>query len=76
VAVVRAGAADCLYARVDGCMVDGRLHLMELELLEPSLFLAEHPDAAGRLADALVGALDAGRAGVEASSLPPAEVRR
>lgn len=55
--VVRAGADGCLYARVDGCVVDGRLHLMELELVEPSLFLAEHPEAAGRLADALLGAL-------------------
>jgi glutathione synthase/RimK-type ligase-like ATP-grasp enzyme len=58
-AVVRAGAAECLYARVDGCVLDGRFHLMELELLEPSLFLREHPAAAERLADALVRALDA-----------------
>ncbi|MHB1223597.1 MAG: ATP-grasp domain-containing protein [Gemmatimonadaceae bacterium] len=78
-AVVRAGAADCLYARVDGCVVDGRLLLMELELLEPSLFLAGHPAAADRLADALVDVLGASRAGVGASpALParPAEVRR
>jgi hypothetical protein len=32
---------------------------MELELLEPLLFLGEHPGAAERLADALVRALDA-----------------
>ena len=32
---------------------------MELELLEPSLFLREYPAAAERLADALVRALDA-----------------
>jgi len=43
-----------LYARVDGCMVDGAFQLMELELLEPSLFLAADPAAAGRLADALL----------------------
>jgi uncharacterized protein YbjT (DUF2867 family) len=58
-AVVRAAAAECLYARVDGCVLDGRFHLMELELLEPLLFLGEHPGAAERLADALVRALDA-----------------
>ena len=34
-----------LYARVDGCEVDGRLLLMELELLEPSLFLLDGPGA-------------------------------
>jgi hypothetical protein len=35
---------------VDGCVVDGRFLLMELELLEPVLFLAQAPEAAGRLA--------------------------
>jgi glutathione synthase/RimK-type ligase-like ATP-grasp enzyme len=33
------GAGTPLYARVDGCVVDGALLLMELELLEPELFL-------------------------------------
>ncbi len=32
-------AKDCLYARVDGVMVDGEFLLMELELIEPFLFL-------------------------------------
>ena len=43
-----------LYARVDGCIVDGELRLMELEVLEPELFLRCAPESAGRLADALL----------------------
>ena len=43
-----------LYARVDGCAMAGRLMLMELELLEPSVFLHADPSAAGRFADAIV----------------------
>lgn len=46
-----------LYARVDGCVVDGELLLMELEALEPELFLRCAPAAAGQLADALVARL-------------------
>jgi glutathione synthase/RimK-type ligase-like ATP-grasp enzyme len=42
-----------LYARVDGCEVDGRFLLMELEMLEPSLFLDRHPAAARRFAAAI-----------------------
>lgn len=39
-----------LYARVDGLLVDGVLTLMELELIEPSLFLDAAPAAAEQLA--------------------------
>jgi len=42
-----------VYARVDGVVEDGQFHLMELELIEPALFLAEHPEAAGRFAEAI-----------------------
>jgi hypothetical protein len=42
-----------LYARVDGCVVNGELLLMELELIEPFLFLESSPGAADRLADAI-----------------------
>jgi glutathione synthase/RimK-type ligase-like ATP-grasp enzyme len=48
------GMGECLYARVDGCVVDGRFTLMELELLEPALFLGTHPAAPDRLASALL----------------------
>ena len=44
------GYPDIAYARVDGVMVDGRFRLMELEVIEPALFLAGRPDAAERFA--------------------------
>jgi hypothetical protein len=34
--------------------VDGRFVLMELELIEPDLFLRAHPSAPARLAEALL----------------------
>ena len=37
-------------ARVDGVICDGRFLLMELELIEPFLFLAGYPASAERLA--------------------------
>jgi len=37
---------DLAYARVDGVVVDGHFLLMEVELAEPSLYLACHPPAA------------------------------
>ena len=53
-AVVAAlGLGDHAYARVDGVMVEGRFRLMELEMIEPALFLAQRPDAAKRFADVL-----------------------
>jgi glutathione synthase/RimK-type ligase-like ATP-grasp enzyme len=45
-----AAAAPALYARVDGVVIAGVFTLMELELIEPVLFLREHPEAAARLA--------------------------
>lgn len=39
-ALVRRFAADALYTRVDGVLVDGKLALMELELIEPLLYTA------------------------------------
>lgn len=64
-AVLAAGARlagvepeQLLYGRVDGLVRgagdDARLVLMELELLEPSLFLLQAPEAAERAADALL----------------------
>jgi len=49
-AVESLGYADAAYARVDGVMVDGRFRLMELEMIEPALFLSKRPDAAGDFA--------------------------
>jgi glutathione synthase/RimK-type ligase-like ATP-grasp enzyme len=49
-AVAALGHADHAYARVDGVVVGGRFRLMELEMIEPALFLAQRPEAAGRFA--------------------------
>jgi glutathione synthase/RimK-type ligase-like ATP-grasp enzyme len=45
-----AAPTPCLYARVDGYLVRKQFVVMELELLEPSLFLSHAPHAAGRFA--------------------------
>ena len=55
--VLAAAPGDALYARVDGVEREGRLVLMELELIEPHLFLGWDNGAAGRLAEALRAAL-------------------
>lgn len=48
-----------IYARVDGVVEEGHLVLMELECIEPELFLTEGvPYAAERFADALAWAID------------------
>ena len=49
-AVAALGYADHAYARVDGVVVDGNFRLMELEMIEPALFLAPRPEAAERFA--------------------------
>jgi hypothetical protein len=43
-----------LFARVDGIEVDGRFVLMELELIEPYLFLENDPHAIERFARAIL----------------------
>lgn len=48
-----------LYARIDAVLLDARLALMEVELIEPELFLTHDEGAAGRLADVLVAKLKA-----------------
>jgi glutathione synthase/RimK-type ligase-like ATP-grasp enzyme len=53
-ALLAAPAPETLYARVDGCVVDDDLLLMELELIEPVLFLGTSTGAADRLANALL----------------------
>jgi len=52
-AVMAAVPGDPMYARVDGVGREGRLVLMELELIEPHLFLGWDNGAAGRLAGGL-----------------------
>ena len=45
------------YARVDGVVDDNRFRLMELELIEPMLFLADCADASTRFANTIAQAL-------------------
>lgn len=52
-AIVARFAADCLYARVDGIEVGGGFQLMELELIEPFLYLATEPAALQRYEQAV-----------------------
>lgn len=46
-----------VYARVDGVVIGGRFLLMELEVFEPLMFLAAHPEAPARFARAIAGRL-------------------
>jgi glutathione synthase/RimK-type ligase-like ATP-grasp enzyme len=50
------------YARVDGIVRDGVFVLMELELIEPVLYLARHRDAPARLAGAVLAGYADGNA--------------
>jgi glutathione synthase/RimK-type ligase-like ATP-grasp enzyme len=53
--VLTAAREQTLYARVDGVVRAGQFQLLELELVEPSLFFDVVPAAAERFADAVVG---------------------
>jgi len=53
-AVLAAAPGLSTYARVDGIVRDGAFVLMELELIEPVLYLGVDARAAGRLADAVL----------------------
>ncbi|WP_303309887.1 RimK family alpha-L-glutamate ligase [Hymenobacter sp. BT730] len=52
-AIMQRFAAGCLYARVDGVVVNGEFLLMELELIEPFLYLDSAPDSWARYVQAL-----------------------
>jgi len=47
-------ANDCLYARVDGVFLKNEFHLMELELIEPFLFLEADSHSFERYSEALI----------------------
>jgi glutathione synthase/RimK-type ligase-like ATP-grasp enzyme len=47
-------AKDCLYARVDGVVINGRFTLMELELIEPMLYFPDAPYGLDKYHAALV----------------------
>lgn len=48
-----------LYARVDGIIRDGQLFIIEVELIEPFLYLLPHKDAAANFANAVAEQLQA-----------------
>lgn len=52
--ILSLSAPDTLYARVDGVLVEQKLHLMELEVVEPELFFRFAPEAAALFARGLV----------------------
>ena len=54
---------DWVYARVDGVMTPGGFMLMELECIEPVLFLGNAPGSARRLAEAIVAGTASLRSG-------------
>lgn len=53
-AVARLGHGGHVYARIDGIAGEGRFQLMEVELIEPNLFLRTSETAAARFAQAIV----------------------
>jgi glutathione synthase/RimK-type ligase-like ATP-grasp enzyme len=60
-AALRAADADLLYARVDLVRgLDGAPALMEIELVEPDLYLEHHPGAPGAFARAVAAAAGRG----------------
>jgi glutathione synthase/RimK-type ligase-like ATP-grasp enzyme len=59
---LRAAPGEALYARIDMVRgADGALRLMELELIEPSLFLSHAPDGGKLFADTLSARLTSAR---------------
>jgi glutathione synthase/RimK-type ligase-like ATP-grasp enzyme len=62
------GHGDHAYARVDGVVVSGRFQLMELEMVEPTLFLSNRPDVAERFAGNLRRRLDAMSGSISAAA--------
>jgi len=56
--VVNKFAANCLYARVDGVALQNELVLMELELIEPFLFLSTAEGSLNRYYEALMKLLE------------------
>jgi len=57
-ACIAAAPALPTYARVDGVIHHGKFLLMELEVFEPLMFLARHPQAPARFARAIARRLD------------------
>ena len=52
--IIKCVESPLLYARVDMIERDGKFYLMELEVTEPNLFLANHPEAPERFVAAVM----------------------
>jgi glutathione synthase/RimK-type ligase-like ATP-grasp enzyme len=50
-------AEELLYARVDGIIIDDKIHLMEVECIEPDLYLNLSPGATKRFSQAIIAAI-------------------
>jgi glutathione synthase/RimK-type ligase-like ATP-grasp enzyme len=50
-------AEPLLYARVDFVEIAGKPHIMEIELIEPSLYLEIVPSSTARFAEAIIARL-------------------
>ena len=74
-AVASMGHGDLAYARVDGVVSAGQFLLMELEMVEPFLFLAEQPQTAERFARQLAQRLESRRLHAPAQAVAPAAAR-
>jgi hypothetical protein len=51
--IVDRRAVSVAYARVDTVVIDNALWVLEIEVIDPTLFFDLHPPAAIRLAEAL-----------------------
>lgn len=51
--IMRAVNEKLLYARIDAVTIKGRLHVMEIELIEPVLYFQFHPSAAERFVEGI-----------------------
>ncbi len=55
--IVKTFGENLLYARVDGVLRDGKLLLMELELIEPDLYFSHFPEGKTNFFNALAAAI-------------------
>ncbi|MBV8191833.1 MAG: glutathione synthetase [Alphaproteobacteria bacterium] len=62
-----------LYARVDGVVREGTLIVLELEVLEPALFMEFAPDSAERFAEATLKRLSSQSGDLLSGGVPPTE---
>ncbi len=52
--IVNIVKGDLLFARVDGIIIEEEFYLMEIELIEPDLYLEHHPEASEKFVNAIL----------------------